>query len=658
MFRSTLIVALAAYATAECPSACSGHGSCGAYDQCSCDQNYDGADCSLQTCQFGRSFVDSPLGDLNGDASVSGSATNNAYKNGVIENYPTGGADNSAHAYMECSNKGICDRKSGECECFEGYDGSACQRASCPEDCSGHGTCETIAEIASDDFNNVYTLWDKDSTMGCACDAGYTGPSCATRQCKYGVDPLYTDDSATARVTSVQVGVYNSANTDTDATGTFKLRFYDVFGEDYVTDAIELKPATVYASSVLACSAVTNALEALPNTVIPTGSVTCTAVDKEAAADFSNSNSGFTWDLTFTKNPGYLKEIEIISTRGSEGASAAATVTGTSLVTTVKNLGMDGEFNDYFQTKCEGVELTMVDAGTPALNWLSSLVTGTAAEDKLLKKCLGDSNGDAADNTEVYDWDYGSWTDTDVKMFQNPHAIKLVKKTADSNTDGGHFYLVWYDATDYSAGVACDTCFKVAGKATTTTDFLVYTTDGVASRVFGKAGVDAVLESGEALTAARFTAGSNTIYASVDASCISGATEPCLEKGDHVFIVDGAHGDGASGATTATVATSSTGTGALYTIKKISVELATASTATLEDRYQIVLDKNLPFTAGASTDDGTLGFVNIIKFTPVTSYTYVSACSGRGLCNGEDGLCECFTGYNGDDCASQSVLAM
>merc|ERR1719454_2265034 len=96
----------------------------------------------------------------------------------------------TAHYYMECSNKGLCDRKTGECECFDGYDGSGCQRASCPNDCSGHGTCETISELAADEFSNVYALWDKDSTMGCACDAGYSGSDCSSRSCKVGADPL------------------------------------------------------------------------------------------------------------------------------------------------------------------------------------------------------------------------------------------------------------------------------------------------------------------------------------------------------------------------------------------------------------------------------------------------------------------------------------
>ncbi len=34
-----------------------------------------------------------------------------------------------AHFYMECSGKGDCDRSTGECKCYVGYTGSACQRS-------------------------------------------------------------------------------------------------------------------------------------------------------------------------------------------------------------------------------------------------------------------------------------------------------------------------------------------------------------------------------------------------------------------------------------------------------------------------------------------------------------------------------------------------
>ena len=171
-------------------------------------------------CPFGRAHVDIPKGDLDfsetigdfNDVLIPGSTL---YPFGTTEGYPlvedTAGNPlaNSAHEYVECSNKGKCDRNLGTCTCLPGYDGAACQRASCPNDvdaardrilvtvaadgravsrtqavgaktttnvqtgvCSGHGTCESISTLARLDGNNEYSLWDKDSSMGCYCDPG------------------------------------------------------------------------------------------------------------------------------------------------------------------------------------------------------------------------------------------------------------------------------------------------------------------------------------------------------------------------------------------------------------------------------------------------------------------------------------------------------
>ena len=124
--RSSSILLLAIWlfepAVSECLNACSGHGQCGNYDMCTCDRNWQGADCS--------------------------------------------------------------------CVCLPGYNGGACERASCPRftsssgnieelgnifqsvdpfmsstssiaqigECSGHGTCKTISDIAFDEYENIYTL--------------------------------------------------------------------------------------------------------------------------------------------------------------------------------------------------------------------------------------------------------------------------------------------------------------------------------------------------------------------------------------------------------------------------------------------------------------------------------------------------------------------
>ncbi len=86
------------YADARCPNLCSGHGSCGAFDRCTCYPGWQAADCSQRKCPMGRSFA-TPLAPLA-----------------------------AASEYSECSNRGVCNRASGLCECFQGFEGKACQR--------------------------------------------------------------------------------------------------------------------------------------------------------------------------------------------------------------------------------------------------------------------------------------------------------------------------------------------------------------------------------------------------------------------------------------------------------------------------------------------------------------------------------------------------
>ena len=217
----------------------------------------------------------------------------------------------TAHYYMECSNKGVCDHTKGECQCLDGYEGVSCQRASCPgtPTCSGHGTCQSIKQLASKTSSNVYNLWDKDSTMGCLCDSGYSGPDCSERQCKHGVDPLYLDDTSTIKyseynfatllavadgTTTVPNDPMNSIFTNglsQYSNGEWAIRFYDANGEDWLTD-----PIKAYAT----CDDVLNALYALPNNAIPLNSVYCEAIAKTtlsaAGSDFIIGDSpGALW---------------------------------------------------------------------------------------------------------------------------------------------------------------------------------------------------------------------------------------------------------------------------------------------------------------------------------------------------------------------------
>merc|ERR1711988_734133 len=116
--------------------------------------------------------------------------------------------------------------------------------------------------------------------------------------------------------------------------------------------------------------------------------------------------------------------------------------------------------------------------------------------------------------------------------------------------------------------------------------------------------------------------------------------------------------------------------GNLYTVKKVYKEDPTATTFYREDRFRIVLDKNLPFAgtdlsqqssdglgssnafANGSEYSSHVGIVNLFKFSPATTGNceYVSECSNRGTC--DEGTCACFKGYTDDDCNVQSSLAV
>jgi len=205
----TLSVLFFSSAWAICPNDCSGHGDCSHSSHCSCYHNWVGADCGQRICTFGRAFVDSPWGDLDGDGALEPnrgfSPTTNFKVQGI--DFVTGNvgemgfteygyarptrttAWDEAHFYRECSNKGLCDRETGLCECFPGYEGSGCRRTACPQDCNGNGICRTILESGRTDAVG-YSAWDGEKTQLCVCDPGYSGPACSLRSCPKGADPV------------------------------------------------------------------------------------------------------------------------------------------------------------------------------------------------------------------------------------------------------------------------------------------------------------------------------------------------------------------------------------------------------------------------------------------------------------------------------------
>ena len=198
LFVYLLLVCVFHHVTADCSmlNYCNGHGTCNHKNStCSCFRGYGhrdelftyrAPDCSVRTCPTGKAWGALPTSSTN------------------------------AHGLAECSNMGLCNRRTGDCECMAGFSGRACERKDCPHKCSGHGRCVSMRRMAMEDNaypvspNTVYeiqsdgTAWDSEMIYGCVCEsawvvglgadrtqeAEYFGNDCSLRHCPSGSDPM------------------------------------------------------------------------------------------------------------------------------------------------------------------------------------------------------------------------------------------------------------------------------------------------------------------------------------------------------------------------------------------------------------------------------------------------------------------------------------
>jgi len=317
----SLIAMLAAIASvqAACDNQCSGHGHCEIDDVCKCYDNWgvglslDSGDCSDRICPFELAWVETPVKLLNGDGDLEFA---------------------SFHRYAECANRGICDRSTGNCECFDGYEGKGCQRTTCPNDCSGHGTCEYIEDLRyravwADYVDSSYSVdhpapfsehtnwekhnnsqwfpqstfrslpakipshdWDKGKTRGCVCDAQYADVDCSKRMCPYGTDVLDVRDNLllNERFQVQTISIYESwGDADTpywEQGQTFALTFKSKINETFTTVPINMDYETIDEIE----TDIRLALISLPNHVIDDVSVT---VHTSADTDTEAESEGF-----------------------------------------------------------------------------------------------------------------------------------------------------------------------------------------------------------------------------------------------------------------------------------------------------------------------------------------------------------------------------
>lgn len=268
---------------------CYGNGVCLGLEgnfECKCKRGYFG-DCQARTCPTGRAWFHEPA------------------------------VDEVAHdVYMECSNMGICDRRSGECSCRRGFEGAACERMSCPgristsSDCSGRGRCISMRKLAlkhKDEYGSptpvVYgskaadpVTWDADMVQGCAPDtygsnnAEYfiktpSGPALTKYECPVGYNVRLLDQIYRNAVTDSLVSNYTN-HREVQAiyceaySGYFRLGFRGATSQDIHFNATSLEVVKV--------------LQAMPTV----GEVTVTYSEGQSAI-CAREDYGFVANVTF-----------------------------------------------------------------------------------------------------------------------------------------------------------------------------------------------------------------------------------------------------------------------------------------------------------------------------------------------------------------------
>merc|ERR1712178_103788 len=186
--------------------------------------------------------------------------------------------------------------------------GKGCQRMSCPNDCSGHGTCEYIEEltfgsVAGDYFGDqvdteptimsiVKTaktfsdtadeLWDFHKSMACTCDPGYIEVDCSRRMCPKANDVMderlniadafkYQIQNITLYAAGIDGNGTESSITDFYG-GSFALTFTSTLNESFTTIPLLVDTAggsvTIEKVEKNLGHDIEIALQALPNKVV------------------------------------------------------------------------------------------------------------------------------------------------------------------------------------------------------------------------------------------------------------------------------------------------------------------------------------------------------------------------------------------------------
>ena len=633
-----------------------------------CYTGYQALDCSERVCLFGRSWGD--IADGN----------------------------DQAHDYSECSSNGLCDRKTGECTCNDGFTGDACRYAACPNDCNGHGTCEFISELAVDgsiQYGSVtdrkYDLWDAQKSRACKCDAYWGGVDCSSRMCPKGNDPLttMTKDTLggnTAEVQEVQtvdirpqlinddLGFYSAI------AGDFTLSYTDAYNQEWTTRPIRV--STQISNTKLEVDALTPAyLKDIDLANTP---------DVEVSTDTSVVNQ---FSSTITDAARRLNLFEPYDTIKYTNPSGSWVTTITSIDCTYTVSAA----NAATARPCTMTVMPRISARAAAIEAVTIQLVSTDTGEIGVKRMLQELPNQVipsitVDETLTKNSNSYKITFSDSANSGDQHMLKC--KVASCDTDGCQPRkkaikgLYRYAGTaiggttaqiqataankgfaNFKTGAPAQFQLYTGTPIETTANWGIHiaTNDGVSILGLGGAGDGATNFLGAAPTTERFAVSQihdftddslgeitgNIVDAVFDATAASRTRTTNGQTNADCVVLAPDTGINTLGATLLDKANVG---------DMISVKFATTSTS---DGYYKISAKDtnlytLEGNIGAVTSQACV--VKLLASSPCTvtetqrGTSENAECSSRGNCDGQTGLCTCFSGYVGEDCSTQTVL--
>lgn len=667
------------YVSARCDNQCSGHGTCMTDDVCQCYDNFgtglshDSGDCSDRICPFEVAWVDTP---------------------DVVGHH---------HKYLECAGKGICDRSSGECACFDGYEGKACARAACPNDCSGHGRCDYIEDLGygatwndwvdsapanalmtsrtqslfSDHTKTFdYHLWDKSKSRKCVCDATYGDIDCSKRLCPYGTDVLDTKDDTyyglEEQKHQEQTILFASLTGDFDGLNgkSFALTFKSRLNETFTTIPIAFTSGEVTDIQ----NDVKLALLRLPNGVIDGVAVTVDFIDDVELQKLAYDNAvGGSFTATAAADATALSAITSIVGKLSAGCKLLSAInvggnTDVDLDTAVVDFGgtTDLEVSVAFTGAATAAAVSATDVATTAGSTTVSIISATATN----TFAVGYYITGAGIPPETYIVSCGTDCNTAGENIVISNAATATSAAVTltgydtyactvNNEIVGRF---WGDFAAGGAAVAPTSEFKILQ------GYL-----HVGCQVTGtNAGTNAILDS--------FTITTASLTAQVDADGFTAVALGCYK--DLSYTTEGGvvrgwardySGNLQSGEDQTVIpSTSGMNHRRLQQIDQHRRRLANTALVTIKIRFtgpsvqgpQHLLtvedyrcqDGCTPKLSGMplETRQTSLHWSTIVELTKSDFNSY--ECGRRGKCDYATGLCSCFAGYVGDNCNTLTTL--